>query len=176
MNRIIKEYAEALFSLAGEEQMQKQISDSLHDVLKICGEHSEYTQLLCSPAVSKSERINLIRTAFGGSVPEYVMSFLCILCERGLFSCLDECAEIYDDMLRFSKGISIAYVKSAFELSESQKQALKQKLESKFGHTVKLECSINKELLGGLVITIDGEVLDGSLKHRLQEIKEVMGR
>ena len=39
-----------------------------------------------------------------------------------------------------------------------------------------MECSVDEALLGGLVIRVDGRVIDGSLKHRLHEIKEVMNR
>ena len=62
------------------------------------------------------------------------------------------------------------------ELSEEEKTELKNKLEKRLGRTICLECAIDETLLGGLVVQVDGKVIDGSLKHRLHEIKEVMNR
>ena len=53
---------------------------------------------------------------------------------------------------------------------------LKDKLEKRLGRTIRLECAIDPSLLGGLLVQVDGRVIDGSLKHRLHEIKEVMNR
>ena len=63
---------------------------------------------------------------------------------------------------------------SAVELTEAEKAALTEKLGKKLGRTIHLECSVDPSLLGGLVVNVDGKVIDGSLKHKLQEIKEVM--
>ena len=65
---------------------------------------------------------------------------------------------------------------SAVALTEGEKTTLIEKLSRKFGRTIHLECAVDPSLLGGLVVNVDGKVIDGSLKHRLQEIKEVMNR
>ena len=65
---------------------------------------------------------------------------------------------------------------SAVALTEREKTELKEKLEKRLGRTIRLECAIDPSLLGGLLVQVDGRVIDGSLKHRLHEIKEVMNR
>ena len=59
-------------------------------------------------------------------------------------------------------------------LTEDEPRRLKRALEKRTGRTIRLECRVDESLLGGLVVAMGGEVLDGSLKHRLKEIREVM--
>ena len=59
-------------------------------------------------------------------------------------------------------------------LSPEQKTALRLKLEKQSGRNVLLECSTDSTLLGGIVVEMDGKVIDGSVRTRLQDIKEVM--
>ena len=67
-------------------------------------------------------------------------------------------------------------VQSSRFLTTKKSMQLIEKLSRKFGRTIHLECAVDPSLLGGLVVNVDGKVIDGSLKHRLQEIKEVMNR
>ena len=60
------------------------------------------------------------------------------------------------------------------ELTKAEQAELTEKLGRKLNRTIHLECSVDPSLLGGMVVHVDGKVIDGSLKHKLQEIKEVM--
>ena len=59
-------------------------------------------------------------------------------------------------------------------LKESEMVALRAKLEKKLGRTVTLQCRVSPELIGGVRVEVDGRVIDGSIRNKLDEIKEVM--
>jgi len=174
MAQVIKEYANALFELAQENGSTKEISDSLDTVWSVMEENPEYLDFLSSPNIPKSERIAAIEQAFTGSVPEYVVSFLSLMCERGRIFSLKECISEYKRLCDAANKISVAEVISAVALHESQKSALTKKLEKLCGNTVVLDCKTDETLLGGIVVKLDGKVIDGSIRHRLHELKEVM--
>ena len=67
-----------------------------------------------------------------------------------------------------------ARIVSAVELSAAQKRALVEKLERQSGKRVEPEYIVDETLLGGLVVEMEGRVLDGSLKKDLQQVKEVI--
>ena len=69
---------------------------------------------------------------------------------------------------------STAFVTSAAELTEAQKSELKKRLEKLSGHSVDMNFSVDTELIGGIVVKMDDKLFDGSLKKRLQEIKEAI--
>ena len=64
---------------------------------------------------------------------------------------------------------------SAVELTDDEKKKLKLKLEKMSGKSLILKCTVDKSVLGGVIVKMDGKIMDGSLKHRLEEVKEVIG-
>ena len=94
MVQIEREYAEALFSLAAEEQAAEEYLQSLQTVKQLMADNPDYVEFLNSPAIPLSERLSSVDEAFESSMPEYVVSFLKLLCENGkvrlLSGCIDE--------------------------------------------------------------------------------------
>ena len=97
-----------------------------------------------------------------------------LLCEKGRINCFLDAVEEYQNLLNVSKRVSNAIVTSAVALSDEEKEKLGQKLEAISNTTVKMEYVVDASLLGGVIVEIDGKVLDGSIKNRLRDIKEVM--
>lgn len=174
MNNVGKEYGAALFMLASEESAREEYAQALGLVKDAFAESPEYAELLSSPGITQSERLRAIETAFEGSVPEGVLSFLQLMCEKGRLCFLDTAIEEYFSLLDASKRISSAKVTSAVELTDSEKQKLKSRLVQLCHGEVNIEYFIDEKLLGGLVVELDGKIMDGSLRQRLREIKEVI--
>jgi len=174
MTEISKQYAEALFMLAAEEAEEQEISEALHVISQIFAENPEYIDFLSTPSIPKSERIYAIEAAFSGKAPQNAVNFLELLCERGHIRCFFECAEEFDNIYNASRRIKSAKVTSAVSLTDDEKASLRAKLEALYKCTVDICYSEDRTLIGGLVIEIDGHTIDGSLKQRLHEIKEVI--
>ena len=60
------------------------------------------------------------------------------------------------------------------ELDDAQKQKLIAKLEVLYKGKFRAEYSVDESLMGGLIVEVDGNIMDGSLRHRLREVKEVI--
>ena len=73
-----------------------------------------------------------------------------------------------------SEHISNAKVTSAVQLTDEEKQKLKNKLESVYRGEVNIEYFIDETLIGGLIVDVDGKIMDGSLRSRLHDVKGVM--
>ncbi len=173
MAQVINEYAEALFDLSEEAGIKKEISAALDMVLSVVDENPEYLDFLSSPNIPKAERVAAIEQAFSGE-HEYVVSFLSILCEKSRVREIRECISEFKQLCDAADKISVAQVTSAVKLSENQKAALTGKLRKLCGNRVVLDCRTDKSLMGGMVVSIDGKVIDGSIKHQLNRLKEVM--
>ena len=169
---ISKEYAEALFALASETGEQSSFMTALETVTEALDEHPELLELISSPAIACAERVETVAHCFGACCPETVVSFLQLLCEKGRIRLIDACAKEYRRLLDISTSVSVASVTSAVPLNEIA--ALTQKLSRASGRAVQLSCTVDPSLLGGVIVEMDGRVIDGSLRHRLQEVKEVI--
>lgn len=175
MIEISKEYAIALFELAKETGLETEFHKALQDIKEAFSMQPEYYSLLSSPNIPMKERRELMETTFA-SFPEYVVSWLELLCEKGHIQKLPDCIKRYEDLYEASLNVSEALITSAVELTEEEKAALIRNLERQSSHTVIARYTIDESLLGGLLIRMDDRVIDGSLRHKLNEVKEVMDK
>lgn len=174
MNEISREYASALFALARENGAEEEYARGLSAIDAAFREIPQYVDFLSSHGIPKEERISALFAAFSGRVPTHVLSFLSLLCEKGRVHEFSACAAAYEELLREWKKTSVATVVSAVPLTEDEKARLVAKLEAVCGHAVTAEYRVDESLVGGVSITVDGKVMDGSIRRRLQEVKEVI--
>lgn len=169
-----REYAEALFLLSGENGQGDEFEQALDLISGIFDESPQYVELLASPVISKRERLDIFTKSFGGKIPEYVFSFIMMLCDNGHIKDYKNCFEEYKTLNREAKKVEVATVISAVELSDDEKSKLLGKLEKLCKKTVVAEYLIDESIMGGVIVKVDGKILDGSLKRRLREVREVI--
>lgn len=174
MNDIGKEYGAALFMLATEENARDEYAASLEKLEKVFKEESDYLSFLASPGIALGERLTAIETAFAEELPENVLSFVQLMCEKGRIENFFEATEEYNALLNASKHISCAKVTSAAALTDAEKEKLQKKLSRMSGGDVIIEYYVDESLLGGMIVETDGKIMDGSLRSRLREIKDVI--
>ena len=176
MIKTSNEYADALFSLAMDLQAEEETLGALHLIRDSFRKEPEALAMLASPSIPKSERLKALEDAFSSHLPQQVMGYMHVLCSNGHIREFDDSVKAFEELYNSARKLSTAVVTSAVALSDTEKAELQTKLEKRLGRTIRLECAIDESLLGGLVVQVDGKVIDGSLKHRLDEIKEVMNR
>lgn len=176
MSRVSSEYAKALFMLAMENEKGGEYEKALDTVSEAFSENPVYIEFLTSPGIPLDERLGALEKAFADSLPREVLSFLKLLCEKRHIAEFAECAEQYKSLLNELGKVSNAKVTSAVELTDEEKSALKAKLEKMSGHTVLPEYTIDKSILGGLIVEMDGKVMDSSLQKHLKDVKDVISR
>lgn len=171
MTQFAKVYAGALYDLALEEQLDSSILEELELLAQAFAEDPQYVKLLSSPLVPKEERLQVLNRNFEGKVQPYLLNFLRILCERGemgqFFNCTTEFRSRYDKQ----HGITQAVAITALPLTDAQMQAMKQRLETATGKTVRLKNRVDAAVLGGVRLEMDGKQLDGTVQGRLKELQ-----
>ena len=174
MTTTSREYAEALFELAAQAGLTKETSEGLETVMSALMQTPAYRALLASPAIATEERLNALSASFSGKIPDILLAILRMMVSRGHVSALDGMARDYEELARGYRGEAMAVVTSAVPLKEAETVALRAKLEKKLNRQVILQCQVNPELIGGVRVEVDGRVIDGSIRNKLEEIKEVM--
>ena len=174
MNGTGREYASALMEIALTENIKDELYESLKVVKRSLKDSPEYEELLLSPAIPSEERVALVKQAFEGHVHDYILSFMCVITEKGHVRDFSEAFSSFEEMYLDMSRRTEAVVYTAVELTPGQKTGMKDALERKLGKTVDIKYRINERLIGGVVVEVDGTRLDWSLKRRLKDIKEVM--
>jgi len=165
-------YGEALFSLALEKNVLAQYEEELDAIAQVLAEYPDYLAILEHPQLDENEKIQVFDNVFAGRICEEMCGFFHILLEKGRFSQLNAIREYFSDKKRVHEKIGVAYVTSAAELSEAQKEKIREKLLATTEFvTMQMNYAVDPALIGGLVIRIGDRVVDSSIATRLEDMK-----
>lgn len=169
-------YAAAIFELAEEENQVSDIYEELLDVQKIIASSYDLKNVLKIPFIKKEDKRSLIDSIFGKEIHKNVLNFLKVLIDADrigeLSSIVLEYKRLYNEKLNIIEG----RVTTVVPLSEDKISLLEEKLSSKYNKTVKLINNVDENILGGVLIKIGNEEIDGSVKSRLTDLKDILSR
>lgn len=173
---IANRYAEALFQLSEEENISKEIYNELHDVVQVIKENKDLDNVFKSPLVSKKETIDLIEALFNGKINNNLKNFLKILVEKGRISSLQSIELTFKELLNEKYNILEGTVISAIALTNEQVKELEETLSKKYNKNITLENKVDKSILGGVLVRLGNTQIDGSVKTRLDNIKDQLSQ
>ena len=171
MSEAAKEYGRALADLAAEENIDAQILEESRALRAVLEENPAYVRLLCSPDIAKSERTALLDEAFGGRIHRHLLNFMKLITERGYAYQSAAFLREYENIYCERHGIVTADVQSAVPLSEEQKARLTAKLSALTGKTVELVCKVDPALIGGIRLTVNNTLFEGSVRAGLDQMR-----
>lgn len=173
---IANRYAEALFQLSEEENITKEIYSELNDVVDIVKSNKELENVLKSPLISKSEKVELIEKLFSDKINKHLKNFLKILVEKGRINSLKTIETTFKQLLNDKHNIIEGTVISAVPMEEKQIKELEEKLSKKYNKNVTLENKVDESILGGVLVRLGNTQIDGSVKTRLDNIKDQLAQ
>ena len=174
MTSVATNYAQALYGLAKDENIAKQILNELDVLQQAFSQEPDFLRLLTAPNITKQERCDLLDRCFGGKVHSYVLNFLKLLTEKGYARCFEACYKEYCAQYNADNGILSVKAVTAVALTEAQTQKLINKLQSITGKAIQLHNRIDPDCLGGIRLDYDGKRLDGTVQHRLEDIATLL--
>ena len=176
MADIIKEYGKALYELSVEENRQSDYLGQVRYLNNLFREESDLLSLLRAPSIPKEERMAVIDRIFGDRVEPYLCSFLKLMTKRGHAASIPACLSEYERLWYEHSGIVVAEVSSAVPLTSEQKSRLLCKLEAHTGKSVEMRCTLDEQVIGGVTVLLDGKLLEGSVRGRLDTLREHLDR
>lgn len=167
----VTQYSDALFSLACEAGREEKIGEELSALASLISKNPKYISLLDTPALHIKERTALIDEALA-PFDEYLRSLVKLLAEKRLVHTVPSLSKRYSEMYDEHRGILRAEAISAVPMTEGQIKRLEEGLSRETEKTVIIKNTVDKSILGGLVLRYAGLSEDGSLKHRLEVIEK----
>lgn len=168
-------YASALFDLASEAGSVSAVETDLDTLRQALSESEILRDLTTNPQVGRSQAADAI-AAVGGElkISGLTRNFLGVLAQNRRLADLPAMIRAFHQIAAAQRGEVTASVTSAHTLSDAQLATLKEKLTAREGRTVKLSADVDPELLGGLVVTIGSQRIDGSIRTRLNSLANAM--
>lgn len=174
MNEIAERYAEALFSLALENNTVEQKKEEAESLLVVLEENPELFSFFRAVKITKQEKKDFIEKAFGPSFDQDMVNFLKLLIDKGRMSQLREMLVGFLAKANVHLNIQEATVYSARTLKEEDKQRIKDALEQKLKKHVVLKNKVDESLIAGIKVVVGNQVTDVTMKHKLEELKATL--
>ncbi len=170
--RLGKIYAKGLLGAAESQRQTKHVLEELDSLLDdVFEELPDLEQILASPRISVDEKNGMLEKAFGGRMTPLFLNFLKVTARHDRLDCLRHIRaatrKLYNDMT----GRVEVTVETADAISQEVASQIEQRLTAALGRQVELCCSVNPDLLGGLVVRVGDTVYDGSLSRRLEKMR-----
>lgn len=173
---IANRYAEALFQLSEDENITKEIYNELHNLVETVKNNKDLDNVLRSPLVAKIEKVKLIESLFNNKINNNLKNFLKILVEKGRISSLKSIELTFKQLLNDKNNIIEGTVISAIPLTDEKVKELEGKLSKKYNKNVTLENKVDQSILGGVLVRLGNTQIDGSVKTRLDNIKDQLSQ
>jgi F-type H+-transporting ATPase subunit delta len=168
-------YASALFALAGEHGVAAVVESDLDRLCAAIDESSDLALLLNDPQVTRAQAENAVKAVANVlSLNALTANFLGVLANNRRLAHLPAVIRAFAAIAADSRGEVTADVTTAHPLNDSQLAALSAKLAQREGHAVTLRTHIDPALLGGLVVQIGSQRIDGSIRTRLNSLAQAV--
>jgi F-type H+-transporting ATPase subunit delta len=169
-------YSEALFDVAVEAGKIDSFMEDLNGVVDSFNEYPEFFELFKTPQISIEEKKDIIENVFSGKINQEVLNFLKIVMDKQRGKEIEAITKAYEERVYKHKGIEKATVVSAVPISDENMKAITEKLEKLTGKSIEMTSRIDKTILGGVMVRVGDRVIDGSLKSRLENVKDDLAR
>jgi F-type H+-transporting ATPase subunit delta len=168
MREISVEYGAGLFAAARDAGVD---GDILAESRVLSGLLTrEYLHLVSNPDIPRAERVRLIGEVLDGRAQPYLANLVKLMIERSLaFEIHDAFAE-YEKLYYEHHAIVKVSCESAVALTDAQKEKLQKKLEAHTDRRVEIEYKVISSLIGGVKLSFDNRLVDGTVKNKLREI------
>ena len=154
-------------SLALENDKLDTIWEEVRMIRQILSENPTFVKTICHPEITKQDQIKLLDDAFKGKVSDEVMGFFHVLADKKRLNVL----EYFDRSAKEYKKIGVVYVTVPMELTKAQQDKIRERiLEVSSYETLEMHVETDASLLGGMVIRIGDEILDNSIRSKMEHM------
>lgn len=164
---IARPYAEAVFKLAKTSGSLPAWSEMLQ-LLAAIAMDEQINVLIGNPKVPPKRLGELLLGICGDKLTDEGRNFVLLLAENGRIEVLPEVSEMFEQLKTRHDGVLDAKVTSAFAMSDAQLKDLVANLEARFKRKIEAKVSIDPELIGGVKVEVGDEVLDASVRAKLE--------
>jgi F-type H+-transporting ATPase subunit delta len=172
ITRAARRYATTLLELGKERDEVQALLDDMHFINNTINDSRELALFVQSPIINYEDKQAVLEKLFGKQVQELTWLFIQLLIRKKRIGILHQIAQSYIQKYKQYIGIVDVEVSIAYDLNPSQKKALYNALEKVTSQKADLSIIKDESLRGGMTVRIGDTVIDGSVRHKLQELEQ----
>lgn len=164
-------YAEALFELCKERDNLSEVHSELLWLNDVIEKNDELINFLNAPTVESEDKKKVLKNVFENELSKTSFDFLCVVSDKKRIKYLDKIINSFNAFYNEENNILEVTAITTVPLSDLMREKLVKKLESVSKKTIVLSEKIDKSIIGGIVLEYNNTQIQGSIKHRLDELR-----
>jgi F-type H+-transporting ATPase subunit delta len=172
MTEKVEEYAAGLAKLADAERELNRVAGELYQLGRTVESSDELRSTLSDRSIPASRRIGVLEDLLGSNASPVTLNLVSMLVGAGRGNHI---GPISDELVRQAaetRGQAVAEVRSAVSLNDDQRDRLRSALSNATGMNIDIVVVVDPDILGGVVAQVGDTVFDGSVRTRLEKMKE----
>ena len=167
----INAYVAAMFEIASANEAVSVVEDDMFRLARAIESNEQLRAALNDTSLPADRRQNIVEQLLGGKAHNVTVQLVSLLVGTGHISLLPQVADALVKRASSSKQMEVAEVRSAVVLTDAQKARLAEALSKVAGKPVNLKVVVDPSVIGGLVATIGDEVIDDTVRTRIDQVK-----
>lgn len=174
-SQIARRYAASFLDLAEESKGLDKAEKDLNELLAMLAASEELQFLVRNPLLGREDKKKgIFAIADAAKFEALTKSFLGVLCDNNRLQYLESIIKAVQIELTKRRGEIEAGVETAFALTNEQTKELQKNLSAALGSNVTLNVKVNRDLLGGMVVTVGSRMYDDSVRRKLERLQRSM--
>jgi F-type H+-transporting ATPase subunit delta len=171
-DELITGYAEALFKVVQAEGELDRVEDELFRFGKLLETNHELKQALSDQSIDKLQRVKVLDELLSDKVSPHTLGLLAFVVEQGRARQLPQILKGLSDLAAEARNSVVGEVRSAVPLDAKQRKDLAAALSKATGKKVEVKVLVDPSVIGGIVAKVGDTVIDGTVRRRLEQLKE----
>lgn len=171
---LARRYAKALFLVGQDRHILPDLRRDMKLFADTLRENQDFYYFFDSPEVTRKEKVKKLEEIFGDSFTEVFHQFLMVVLKKGRQNLFLEIADAFNTEWDEYHNRVKARVASSIQLTPEMQKEIREQLTRQLKKEVILVPEVNPSLIGGIKITIDGKVIDGSIQGQLLKMKQYL--
>jgi F-type H+-transporting ATPase subunit delta len=171
-DELIHGYAEALFRVVQAEGELDRVEDELFRFGKLLESNHELKQALSDQTLDRTQRAKMLEELLYDKVSPHTLGLLTFIVVQGRARQLPQILEEVSELAAAARNSVVAEVRSAVPLDAGQRKKLADALSKATGKNVEVKVLVDPSVVGGLVAKIGDTIIDGTVRHRLEQLRE----
>lgn len=171
-----RRYALALYEVAESKGKVEEYLQDLREICDLVENNQEFYEVIRHPQINTRKKKQTFINIFKGKIDEELLSFLLILIEKDRILYLREKLNEMEKIDLERKNTLRGTIKTAVPLLDDELKTLKDIFEKKYDKNIIFDTKVDKKVLGGVYVRIGNDVIDDTVKSKIDEMKDLMLR